>query len=97
MAKYKNCNQYNNNKNNKKKTRAGTILQEDTLMIQHHIDVSQLHCSDCGGALVQTGHRNVLVFIRTNHTVLKVQFILITRHRELWRTQQLWADSFANF
>lgn len=59
------------------------IFQKDTLVIQHHIDVSQLHRCDCGGALVQSGHRNVRLFIWTNHTVLKVQFILITRHREL--------------
>ena len=73
------------------------IFQLDTLMIQHHINVSQLQCSDCGGALVQPGHRNVLVFIWTNHTVLKVQLILITWHRELWRTKQLLADLDANF
>lgn len=66
-------------------------------MIQHHIDVSQLHCSDCGGALVQAGHRELLVFIWTSHAVLKVQFILITWHRELWRTRQLLADSLAHF
>lgn len=64
------------------------IFQKDTLMIQDHVDVSQLHCCDCGGALVQTGHRNAWVFIRTDHTVLKVQFILVTRHRELWRKRE---------
>lgn len=71
------------------------IFQKDTLMIQHHIDVSQLHRCYGGGALVQIGHRDVCVFIWTDHTVLKVQFILITRHRELWRNggkNSCWPD-----
>lgn len=65
-------------------------------MIQHHIGVAQLYCCNYGGALIQTGHRNIWVSIRANHTVPKVQFILITRHSDLWRntTQMqisLWA------
>lgn len=53
-------------------------------MIQHHIDVSQLHCCNSGCALIQTGHSHVWVSIRANHTVLKVQLILVTRHRKFW-------------
>lgn len=58
--------------------------QKDTLMIQHHVDMSQLNCCNCGDALIQPGHSNVWLSIRANHAVLKVQLILITRHRELW-------------
>lgn len=89
MAKCKKMNQYN------KRQSARMIFQKDTLMIQHHIDVSQLQRCYGGGALVQIGHRNVWVFIWTDHAVLKVQFILITRHRELWRNggeKELLAD-----
>lgn len=53
-------------------------------MIQHHVDVSKLNCCNCGGALVQTGYCNIWVSIGADRTVLKVQFILITRHKELW-------------
>lgn len=59
---------------------ANTTCQKDTLMIQHHIDVSKLSCCNSGSALIQTGHSNIWVSISANHTVLKVQLILITRH-----------------
>lgn len=57
--------------------------QKDTLMIQNHIDMSQLNSCNCGDALIQTGNSNIWVCIRSSHTVLKVQLILITRHRQL--------------
>ena len=60
------------------------ICQKDTFMIQHHVDMSQLNCCNCRDALIQTSHSNIWVSIRSNHAVLKVQLILITRHRELW-------------
>lgn len=62
-------------------------FQKDTLMIQHHIDLSQLNCCSCGGALIQTGHSYVQVSIRANYTVLKVEFIIIRRHREFCRNK----------
>lgn len=64
--------------------RTACYFQKDTLVVQHHINVSQLNGSDGGTALIQTGYSNVRVSIRPNHTVLQVQLILITRHRELW-------------
>lgn len=57
---------------------------EDTLVIQHHVDVSELNCRHRGDALIQTGHGDVRVSVGADGAILNVQFVLITGHGELW-------------
>lgn len=57
--------------------------QKDTLVVEHHVDVAQLHRCHFGGALIQTGHCSVLVPVQAHHAVLQVQLILIARHGQL--------------
>lgn len=59
------------------------VCQKDTLVVEHHVHVSQLHRCNFGGALIQTGHRCILVPVQAHHAVLQVQLILIAGHGQL--------------
>jgi len=56
---------------------------KDTLVVQHDVGVSMLKGKDCRAALVQVCDRSLRVSISGDHTILKLELIVITGHGQL--------------
>lgn len=61
---------------------------KDTLVIQDYVGVSVLKGKDRGGAGIEFSHRRMQISSRSDHVVLQLELVLITRHGELWETNQ---------